>query len=169
MLISQVQEAFSKETDTKEKYYNMAVEALSEEISPSGLEQMQMDMGNQGEEFANEVFHRNIEELLQQIRQAKNEQARQAENADKKEEPDVGYEEEFLKNLRQVTDNSSRMISYLNANEIPVTIENLMAAGNISTVYESFMNQVKKTPGKQQEELKESVENMVEGIEDAVP
>lgn len=85
----------------------------------------------------------------------------------KKEEPDVGYEEEFLKNLRQVTDNSSRMISYLNANEIPVTIENLMAAGNISTVYESLMNQVKKTPGKQQEELKESVENMVEGIEDA--
>lgn len=167
MLLSQVQEAFSKETDTKEKYYNMVVEALSEEISPSGLEQMQMDMGNQGEEFANEVFHRNIEELLQQIRQAKNEQARQAENADKKEEPDVGYEEEFLKNLRQVTDNSSRMISYLNANEIPVTIENLMAAGNISTVYESFMNQVKKTPGKQQEELKESVENMVEGIEDA--
>lgn len=159
MLLSQVQESFSKEEDAKEKYYNMVVDALSEEISPSGLEHMRMDMGSQGEEFSNGLFKRNIEQLLQQVRYAK--------KMDKQEELDTGYEEEFLKNLRQVTDNSSRMISYLNANEIPITIENLMAAGNISTVYEDLMNQAKKTPGKQQEELEETVENMVEGMEDA--
>lgn len=159
MLLSQVQDAFSKEENAKEKYYNMVVDALSEEISPVGLEQMQMDSGSQGEEFVNELFQRNVEKLLEQVRQAK--------NADKKEEIDAGYEEEFLKNLRQVTDNSSRMISYLNANEIPITIENLMAAGNIGTVYEDLMNQAKKAPEKQQEELKETVEHMVEGMEDA--
>lgn len=159
MLLSQVQEAFSKEEDAKEKYYNMVVDALSEEISPSGLEHMNMDTGNQGEEFSNELFKRNIEELLQQVRYAK--------KMDKQEEEDTGYEEEFLKNLRQATDNSGRMISYLQSNEIPVTIENLMAAGNINTVYEDLMNQAKKTPEKQREELKETVENMVEGMEDA--
>lgn len=159
MLLSQVQEAFSKDEDAKEKYYNMVVDALSEEISPSGLEHMRMDMGSQGEAFSNELFKRNVEELLQQVRHAK--------KMDKQEAVDAGYEEEFLKNLRQVVDNSNRMISYLNSNEIPVTIENLMAAGTMDTVYEDLMNQAKKTSGKQQEEWKETVENMVEGMEDA--
>lgn len=159
MLLSQVQEAFQKVDDTKEKYYNMVVDALSEEISPSGLEHLEMDMGSQGEEFSNQLFKQNVEQLLQQIRRA---------NVEKdSEEVDAGYEEEFLKDLRKVADNSDRMISYLNANEIPVTIENLMAAGNISTIYEDLMNQAKKAPEKQQEELKENLEHMVEGMEDA--
>lgn len=159
MLLSQVQEAFSKDGDAKEKYYNMVVDALSEEISPSGLEHMRMDMGSQGEAFSNELFKRNVEELLQQVRHAK--------RMDKQEAADAGYEEEFLKNLRQVADNSNRMISYLNSNDIPVTIENLIAAGTMDTVYEDLMNHAKKTSGKQQEEWKETVENMVEGMEDA--
>lgn len=159
MLLSQLQDAFQKEDDAKGKYYNMVVDALSEEISPSGLEHMRMDMGNQGQEFSNELFKRNVEELLQQVRHAK--------ETDGQEEVDAGYEEEFLKNLRQVVDNSSRMISYLNSNEIPVTIENLMAVGTMDTFYEDLMNQVKKTSGKQQGEWKETVENMVEGMEDA--
>lgn len=159
MLLSQVQEAFQKEPDTKERYYNIVVDALSEEISPSSLEQMQMDMGSQGEKFADELFKQNVEMVLQQMRQAN--------RADKQEEVDAGYEEEILKTLRQMTDNSNRMISYLNSNELPITIDNLMAAGNVSVIYEELLHQVKKTPGKPQEELKETVENMVEGIEDA--
>ena len=159
MLLSQVQEAFQKTDDTKEKYYNMVVDALSEEISPSGLQHLEMDMGSQGEEFANELFKKNVEQLLQQVRRANGER--------EPEEVDTGYEEEFLKDLRKVTDNSDRIISYLNANEIPVTIENLMAAGNISTIYEDLMNQAKKVPEKQQEQLKEHLEHMVEGMEDA--
>lgn len=159
MLLSQVQEAFSKEEDAKEKYYNMVVDALSEEISPSGLEHMKMDMGNQGETFSDELFKRNVEELLQQVRHAK--------KMEGQETLDAGYEEEFLKNLRQMADNSNRIISYLNSNEIPVTIANLMAAGTMDTVYEDLMSQAKKASGKRQEEWKETVENMVEGMEDA--
>lgn len=156
MLLSQVQEAFAKEKEPKERFYEQVVDQLAEELSPSGLERLQTAMMGEGQEFT-KFYQQDLELVLEQYRKAK----RQVE--EDKEEAD--YEEEMLKNFRQVADNSDRMISYLNGNDLPVTMENLVAAGQMQAFYGDLLEQSKKTPKEQQERLKECVEAIQEGMD----
>lgn len=158
MLLSQVQEAFTKEKEPKERFYEQVVDQLAEELSPSGLERLQTAMTGEGQAFT-ELYQQDLERVLEQYQTAK----RQAE--EDREEAD--YEEEMLKNFRQVADNSDRMIAYLNGNDLPVTMENLVAAGQMQEFYGDLLEQSKKTPKEQQERLKECVEAIQEGMDSA--
>ena len=158
MLLSQVQDAFSKEKEPKERYYEQVVDQLAEELSPSGLERLQTAMTGEGQAFT-QLYQQDVERVLEQYQKAK----RQIE--EDKEEAD--YEEEMLKNFRQVADNSDRVISYLNGNGLSVTMENMVAAGQMQEFYGDLLEQSKKTPKEQQERLKECVEALREGMDSA--
>lgn len=156
MLLSQVQEAFAKEKEPKERFYEQVVDQLAEELSPSGLERLQTAMTGEGQAFT-ELYQQDLERVLEQYQTAKRQVEEEQEEAD--------YEEEMLKNFRQVADNSDRMISYLNGNDLPVTMENLVAAGQMQAFYGDLLEQSKKTPKEQQERLKECVEAIQEGMD----
>lgn len=158
MLLSQVQEAFTKEKEPKERFYEQVVDQLAEELSPSGLERLQTAMTGEGQAFT-ELYQQDLERVLEQYQAAKQQVEEDREEAD--------YEEEMLKNFRQVADNSDRMIAYLNGNNLPVTMENLVAAGQMQEFYGDLLEQSKKTPKEQQERLKECVEALQEGMDSA--
>lgn len=158
MLLSQVQEAFTKEKEPKERFYEQVVDQLAEELSPSGLERLQTAMTGEGQAFT-ELYQQDLERVLEQYQAAKQQVEEDREEAD--------YEEEMLKNFRQVADNSDRMIAYLNGNNLPVTMENLVAAGQMQEFYGDLLEQSKKTPKEQQERLKECVEAIQEGMDSA--
>lgn len=150
MLLSQVNDAFSKE-DAERIYYDRIVEALGEEITPSILEKLQEENG-QVDVWKN-LYKENIEKMLEH-----------AKNVEDEEGEDTQYEEMFLKNFREQSDNSSRMISYLESKGIETTIENIMAAGQLTEVYDTLKKQTKKL----EEDKEQPIDQLMEGLSDTL-
>ncbi len=161
-LLSQMQETFSNteegDMDIKAKYYQNIVEELTEEISPSGLEKMLT--GETGQQKFADLMKENVEELLWKLKEA-NRQVEQEEGKD------TSYEKEKIKILQQVSDNSDAVLSYLRAEGIPVTVENVIAASQFGEIYKQLQDKARKLPKEQQEEINDTIDGMADALEDA--
>ena len=160
-LLTQVEEAFSeskedRQNEAKVKYYNQVLDQLAEESSPSVWEKVTTDTSGEQQDFTN-LYQQDVERLLETLRHAKAQQKEQAE------ETEVAYEQEVVKNLQQLVDNSDRMISYLTTREIPTTVENLVAAQYMTQGLQK-LDRSKRNGSRQEQEVVEVAESLSEAM-----
>lgn len=163
-LITQVNEAFekgmatkNKELGNKGKYFDLVVSDLIEEITPSKLEKTMVDTGSSKEQM-DSLMNKNLEQLLEELK-----------IADEDEEPDAEYEEELVKNIRELSDNCEKTISFLNTNKIPVTVQNLFAANQLlseESIFKNLKEKSKRLPKEAQEKVESAMDGLMEGLED---
>lgn len=163
-LITQVNEAFergmatkNKDLGNKGKYFDLVVSDLVEEISPSVLEKTTMEYGD-SEERMNQLMNKNLERLLEEMRLVNEED----------NEMDAAYEEELVKNIRNLSENCEKAIAFLNQNKIPVNVQNLFAANQIfteDTVFRNMKEKAKRLPKDEQEKVESAMESLVDGLD----
>ena len=141
----------NKDLGNKGKYFDLVVSDLMEEISPSVLEKTTIEYGD-SEERMNDLMNKNLERLLEEIRLV---------NEDDNE-IDAAYEEELVKNIRDLSDNCEKAIAFLNQNKIPVNVQNLFAANQIfteDTVFRNMKEKAKRLPKDEQEKVESAMES----------
>lgn len=163
-LITQVNEAFergmatkNKELGNKGKYFDMVVSDLMEEISPSLLEKTTVEYGD-SENKMNHLLNKNLERLLEEMRLV-NEEDR---------EVDAAYEEELVKNIRDLSANCEKAIAFLNQNKIPVNVQNLFAANQIfteNTVFRNMREKAKRLPKDEREKVESAMDSLIDGLD----
>lgn len=162
-LITQVNEAFERGMATKNKdlgnrgkYFDMVVSDLMDEISPSLLEKATTEFGKSGNSIDN-LMNKNLEKLLEEMRIANDEEG----------EADAAYEEELVKNIRNLSENCEKTIAFLNQNKIPVNVQNLYAANQIfreDTVFRNLKEKSRRLPKDEREKVDNAMESLIDGL-----
>ena len=161
-LILQMKESFQTDEDNngikeKQNYFDRLVGEIIEDISPSGVQRTLVNREFTEENWT-ELMQKNVEQFAQEIKKEKEKNA------------DLKFEEEILKGVRELADNSDRVISILTSNKIPVTIQNISAA-QVVLGDKSFFKEVKdksKSLSKvEQSKMQHSMEQIGESLESA--
>lgn len=163
-LLTQVNEAFERGKATKNKdvgnrgkYFDLVVSDLMDEITPSKLEKTMVDT-NGSDDHMDSLMNKNVEQLLEELK-----------IADMDGTEDAEYEEELVKNIRELSEHCEETIAFLNNNRIPVTVQNLFAANQIYSEHSLFRNlreKAKKLPKDEQEKVEQAMDGLMEGLED---
>lgn len=162
-LILQLNEIFNDEqqaedetTDNKEKYFEFVINEMIEEITPSKLAKTIVDTGNVKNRME-QFMDKSVEQILEEWKMP-----------DENEEIDAEYEAELVKNIRELSDNSEKAITFLNTKNIPVTVQNLFAASQLleeKSVFRDLREKAKSLPREIQEKAESAMDSLIDGLE----
>lgn len=150
------QSAEATSLEQKEKYFNMLVNELAEQVVPSKIGKTMVDAETSGDGQMDDFMNKNVEKLLEEWQQM-----------DMQEELDAEYEEEMVKNIRELSDNSEKAITFLNTYKIPVTIQNLFAANQLLSE-QSVFRELREKSKHLSQEIQGQTERAMDGLMDAL-
>lgn len=166
-LITELNQSFAKKNtvdEAKQEYYQQVTNEIAEEISPSAIQRLTTDTDGQRQDFAG-LWQQDIEKILENIRyvNAAENQQETEENREKK----LQQQEQWIKNLKEIVDNSDRTQAYLSKYEIPATVENLVATAHLGDHFKQLQEKSRRLNKTEREEMLEAMDGIAEGLEDA--
>ena len=163
-LVLELNKIFGEEQGTEdesleqqEKYFDMVVNELIEEITPSKIAKTVVDTGASGGQMER-FMNKNVEQLLEEWQQM-----------DTNAELDAEYEEEMVKNIRDLSDNSEKAVAFLNTYKIPVTVQNLLAANQLlseKSVFRELHGKSKQLSSEIQGQTESAMDGLMDALED---
>lgn len=163
-LITQVNEAFergkatkNKYVEEKGKYFDLMVNDLMDEITPATLEKAATEYGDSHNKMES-LLNKSLEKLLEEIKLISEDGT----------EKDTTYEEELVKNIRNLSDNCEKTISFLNQHKIPVSVQNLFAANQIfteDTIFRNMREKAKRLPKEERNKVEAAMEQLADGLD----
>lgn len=166
-LLTELNQSFAKKNtvdDGKKEYYQQVTDAIAEEISPSAMQRLTTDTDGQRQDFAG-LWQQDVEKVLENIRNAKT--AENQQQTEEIREEKIQQQEQWIKNLKEIVDNSDRTQAYLSKYELPATVENLVAASHLGEHMKQLQEKSRRLTKTEREEMLEAMDGIADGLEDA--